>query len=241
MEGISKVAAVGGLDNTTAASASIMVGRRGEWGTGYALDILPDPEAQKRELDALRTSKKVVPPSVIATALVEESEITQDDIFSQSAVAPPPSSLRRPPTASVEFLSAPPRPLPPAVPQLVRPAPIVSAALLNASTSVAVAPSLPQGVDALVVVTKQARRVLPRLIPPKIALVASDTSGSTSVAWDVGLPAPDFVPLKAIVTGSTVRPITLNPLPLPPPRPATTRAGLPTPIDAAAWVKFVTL
>jgi hypothetical protein len=239
MEGISKVAAVGGLDNTTAASAAIMVGRRGEWGTGYALDLLPDPEAEKKALDALRSAKAVVPVEELQAALEETEDIplTEDDLFRQvSAAAPPPLQPPAPAPKAPTMASAP---LPPSVQQLLRPAHVVSPALLNASTHVAAAPSLPQGVEALVVVTKQARRVLPRFVPPKVALVLSDTSGSTSAPWEAGMPVPDFIPLSMPVPGAPVKPTPLRPTaPAPSPAPARLPSGLPAPIDASAWILF---
>lgn len=236
MEGISKVAAVGGLDNTTAASAAIMVGRRGEWGTGYALDILPDPETEKKHLDALRASKAVIPVEELQAALdeVEDTPLTEEDLFRQATAAPllPPKAAPKAPTLATA-------PLPPSVQQLLRPAPVVSPALLDASTHVAAAPSLPQGVEALVVVTKQARRVLPRFVPPQVALVLADTSGSTSAPWDAGMPVPDFVPLTMAYPGAPVQSIKLlASAPTPLPAPDRLRSGLPAPIDARAWILF---
>ena len=223
MEGISKVAAVGGLDNTTAASAAIMVGRRGEWGTGYALDILPDPDTEKKALDTLRTAKAVIPIAELQAALdeVEDTPLTEEDLFRQATAPPllPPKAAPKAPTMATA-------PLPPSAQQLLRPAPVVSPALLAASTQVAATPSLPQGVEALVVVTKQARRVLPRFVPPKVALVLADTSGSTSAPWDTGLPVPDFVPLTMAHPSAPVPAVPLRP------------GGLPAPIDARAWIQF---
>jgi len=239
MEGISKVAAVGGLDNTSAASAAIMVGRRGEWGTGYALDILPDPAAEKKALDALRAAKAVVPVAELQAALEETEDVplTEEDLFRQ-ATRPAPAPLQPPkPAQPAPTLAS--VPLPPSAQQLMRPAPVVSPALLAASTHVAAMPSLPQGVEALVVVTKQARKVIPRFVPPKVALVISDTSGSTSASWDAGMPVPDFVPLTMPMPGAPVRPTALRPTALIP-APASNRlpSGLPAPIDASAWISF---
>jgi len=239
MEGISKVAAVGGLDNTSAASAAIMVGRRGEWGTGYALDLLPDPAAEKKALDALRAAKAVVPIAVLQAALDEAEDVplTEEDLFRQ-ATRPAPAPLQ-PPKAAPPAPTLASVPLPPTAQQLLRPAPVVSPALLAASTQVASLPSLPQGVEALVVVTKQARKVLPRFVPPKVALVISDTSGSTSAPWDAGMPVPDFVPLTMPMPGAPVRPTALRQT-SPTPAPPSTRlpSGLPAPIDASAWISF---
>ena len=235
MEGISKVAAVGGLDNTTAASAAIMVGRRGDWGTGYALDILPDPEMEKKNLDALRAAKAVVPLEELQAALedVEDTPLTEEDLFAapKAPLLPPKAAPKAPTLATA--------PLPPSVQQLLRPAPVVSPALLAASTHVAAAPSLPQGVEALVVVTKQARRVLPRFVPPQVALVLADTSGSTSAPWDAGMPVPVFVPLTMDTLGAPVQPTKLLPsAPTPAPAPPRLQSGLPAPIDARAWILF---
>jgi hypothetical protein len=239
MEGISKVAAVGGLDNTTAASAAIMVGRRGEWGTGFALDILPNPEMEKNALDALRAAKTVVPVAQIQAALedVEDTPLTEEDIFLQAKVG---STLTlQPPRPAPAVPTLATAPLPETVQQLLRPAPIVSPALLQASTNVAATPSLPQGVEALVVVTKKARKVIPRFIPPKVALVVADTSGSTSAPWEAGLSVPDFVPFTMPLPGA---PVTPAPLPLSVVVPARSAVrlpnGLPAPINPNAWIQF---
>lgn len=237
MEGISKVAAVGGLDNTSAASAAIMVGRRGEWGTGYALDILPDPSVEKKALDTLRASKAVVPVAELQAALddTEDVPLSEQTLFK---VKTQPLPLQ-PPKAAPPAPTLASAPLPLTAQQLIRPAPVISPALLDASTNVASMPSLPQGVEALVVVTKQARKVLPRFVPPKVALVVSDASGSTTVPWDAGLPVPDFVPLTMTSTGVTVRATTLNPTAPTPEPPPVRLSGLPTPIDASAWIAYV--
>lgn len=240
MEGISKVAAVGGLDNTSAASAAIMVGRRGEWGTGYALDLLPDPAAEKKALDALRAAQTVVPVAEIQAALEEAEDIplTEEDLFRQAA-RPPPAPLQ-PPKAAPPAPTLASVPLPPSASQLLHPAPVVSPALLAASTHVAALPSLPQGVEALVVVSKQARKVLPRFVPPKVALVIPDTSGSTSAPWDAGMSVPDFVPLTMPVPGAPVQATALRPsAPIPATPSPRLPSGLPAPIDARAWIAYV--
>lgn len=254
MEGISKVASVGGLDNMTPASASIMVGRRGEWGTGYAIDVLPDAEATQRLLGELHASKTTIPPETLKTAidtlvLKPEEDIpltlTEEDMFAPAPSSDVPALRPKAPTTLPKPSQLARTSLPPTAQELVRPVQVSAPALMKAADNVAVFPSMPQGAEALVFVTstttKKGGKTIQRFIPPQVALLASDTSGSTSVPWELGMPVPDFVPLELPTPSET----NVAPIPQPqgamPSRPSqiSTPQGLPLPIDAEAWIRYM--
>ena len=212
MSVIANGAFMGTLDDVVGVSSSIMIGRQGEFGTG-AIDVMSDPETEKKMLDELKTRRKKVSVEdleaelaqlalggaapVAAPAAAAVAGADEDEMFGAPvAVAPEPA----PAPAAKATKGAVATDVAVAAAALTAPPPVVSQQLLTVVQNVAMMPVLAQGVDTLVFIKQNAKGAVRFFRPPPVALVAADGSGATSYQFDV----------PKVVAPGTVAPIDVD-------------------------------